>query len=362
MLLDVAVALNDEGHDVEVLTSSAAYTGNDESKVQKSVGNVRTVWTPANGRLLSWVVFLIQAAVRLPFMKWDRCILLTDPPMLLAALLCLRKRERRVFWWTMDLYPEALAAHGMLEEGGLAYRTLARLNTAALRKVDGVITLGACQTRRLKSYTTWPDRGTGAVTEIPPWDYRPLPRVERSSNQVLADHGWEDYRVALYAGNMGEAHSFEELLAAARLLAADPASRWMFAFVVRGAGREALEDASRDLPNVAVLDYLPPDQTADLLWSADLHLITMRPGWEGIVVPSKLYGVLTTDAPVLFIGPVEADTALEIKRYNRGEVLPPGSDASVVRTTMDDLVSHAKTSFERPERDAPQTIVDFVMA
>ncbi len=36
----------------------------------------------------------------------------------------------------------------------------------------------------------------------------------------------------------------------------------------------------------------------------------MADGWEGIIVPSKLHGVLRTDAPVLFIGLWESDTAI----------------------------------------------------
>ncbi|NNF56733.1 MAG: hypothetical protein HKN04_00690 [Rhodothermaceae bacterium] len=359
MLEDVARRLVEAGHHVEVLTSAAAYAGADGA-AEVPVARVRTVWTPKQGRLGPWVAFLMQAALRIPFLPWDRCVLLTDPPMLLTAALGMRKRNRRLYWWTMDLYPEALASHGMLKEDGLAYRMLARLNTAALRRLDGVVTLGACQTERLDAYPTW--SAVEAHVEVPPWDYRPLLRVERSANRLLNAQGWQDRRVVLYAGNIGEAHSFEEALGAARLLAADPASRWMFAFVVRGAQRDALEAAAADLPNVVVLDYLPPEQTADLLWSADVHLITMRPGWEGIVVPSKLYGVLMTDAPVLFIGPPEADTAREIRRLGRGTVLPADAPAEDVREAIEWLGATEASSGQRPDRTAPETIAAFVTA
>jgi len=52
----------------------------------------------------------------------------------------------------------------------------------------------------------------------------------------------------------------------------------------------------------------------------------MKPGWEGVIVPSKLYGILKTEAPVLFVGPEDADTSQEIRRLRRGKVLPIASD------------------------------------
>lgn len=365
MLHDVARELAARGHAVEVLTSAGAYTDTDRTEAEREgLARVHTVWTPTQGRLGPWAVFLLQAMLRVPFLRWDRCVLLTDPPMLLTAALGVRKRSRRITWWTMDLYPEALVAHGMLRPGGFAHRMLARFNAAALRKVDGVVTLGACQRDRLRRYPAWPGDGPQQHVEVPPWDYRPLPRVAPEANrflQRLPAPGPRGRKVALYAGNLGEAHSYEELVGAARRLAADAASPWVFAFVVRGARRAALERDAAGLPNVVVLDYLPPDQTADLLWAADLHLITMRPGWEGIVVPSKLYGVLMTEAPTLFIGPPEADTARELARYERGAVLPAGAAPEEVVAAMERL-GRAPASHRRPPTDAPVTIADFVTA
>lgn len=362
MLQDVAHALVEAGHHVEVLTSKAAYAGVDDGMDDVAVVRVRTVWTPTRGQLGSWIVFLVQAVLRMPFLKWDRCVLLTDPPMLLAAALAMRKRNRRLYWWTMDLYPEALVAHGMVKPNGFAHRLLVRVNDSALRKVDGVVTLGACQTERLQAYASWPEDAAENYVEVSPWDYRPLPRVARADNAFLNAMGWQNRLVALYAGNIGAAHCFEEILAAARLHASDPLSRWVFAFVVRGPRRDALEEAAADLPNVVVLDYLPPEQSADLLWSADVHIITMRTGWEGIVVPSKLYGVLMTDAPVLFIGPLTADTALEITRLGRGEVLPVEASAVEVSEALERLCDRPPMLASHANRNAPETIAAFVTA
>ncbi len=85
---------------------------------------------------------------------------------------------------------------------------------------------------------------------------------------------------------------------------------------------------------VEVTGYASEEETPQLLASARVHLITMSPGWEGIVVPSKLYGCIRTGRPVLFIGPENADTAREIRRNDWGIVLPSGAGGREVAAAI----------------------------
>jgi len=109
---------------------------------------------------------------------------------------------------------------------------------------------------------------------------------------------------------------------------------------------------------VKVMDYLPETETAALLWSATVHLISMIPGWEGIIVPSKLYGVLQTDAPTLFVGPEDADTAYELGKLERGRSLLAGSDGARVSATLDQMAA----SRRKPESPADDPCIDRVAA
>ena len=63
----------------------------------------------------------------------------------------------------------------------------------------------------------------------------------------------------------------------------------------------------------------------------------MQPRSVGIIVPSKLYGVLQTEAPVLFVGPEDADTAYELQKFGRGRSLPTESDGRLVAGALDKL-------------------------
>ena len=339
LLYDVAKRLVAEGHDVVVLTSQGSYvdsnTGPSVSKDHKI--DVRIVWqSNVFPRLVNWGWFWIQAIVRVPAMRWDRCVLLTDPPFLAVAAplaKCLTGPSRKIFWWTMDLYPDALYAAGIIDRDSVLYRTLQRCVESCLGSLDGAITLGSRQLDRLKGYRNW--RSVGSWIVVPPWD-GPLPKP-LGFNPVAKKFGWENVKVALYAGNLGEGHLYAEFLDGAKWLQSKGRIEWLVVFVVRGSQVAQLRAESAGLPNVCVMDYLPEADRPSLLWSAAVHLVSMKPGWEGVIVPSKLYGILKTEAPVLFVGPDDADTSDEIRRHRRGKVLPSGSDGEVVASVIDEL-------------------------
>jgi len=362
MVGDVVDVLLRDGHEVTVLSTRGAYARGEtrEDARRDRLRVIHALSGPDRMRLLNWLLFWAQAKVLVPLLRWQRCVLLTDPPFMTPIALPARwlGRKRKVYWWTMDLYPEALSASGMFRPGSLPDRIGWWLNEIGLRGLDGVIALGPRQAERLATYRRW--RGVAdAATIVPPWDLRPLPEVAEADNPVIAAHHWSGKRVVLYAGNLGMGHTFSDAVEAARLLHERGDTAWHFAFVCRGARRGALEREAAGLPNVEVMDYVPADQTAALLWSASVHLITMEDGWDGIVVPSKLYGALHTRAPILFIGPTRADTAQEIQGLGRGGVLPNGCGGEAVAAALGRL---AEQGGGEPVRatDAPARVAGWV--
>jgi hypothetical protein len=357
MLHDVAESLAAGSHEVVVLTSSGGYVDSEAalSAADHPRIDVRVIrQSTAMPRAISWGWFWLNALLRVPFMKWDRCVLLTDPPFLLfAAPLAklIRGKARRIYWWTMDLYPEALHAAGIVDRRSLLYRTLRGITDWSLRSLDGVVALGTRQLGRLKQYSRWRDMSDFCIV-VPPWDTRPLPKPPSGANPVALKLGWEERRVALYAGNLGEGHTFEEFVAAARWLHASGRTDWLFAFTVRGSRVPALKATAEGLPNVTVLDYLPESETAHLLWAARVHLISMKAGWEGVIVPSKLYGVMYTNAAVLFVGPEDADTAYALRELGRGTTLPSSSSGAALVEALDDLASWSPTRSSVPASGA----------
>ena len=406
MAEDVARVLVEGGHEVTALASSGEYVGAVAQALDYGTSGRRddpptcSPWRPApagQGRLsvetvnvpkwmpraLAWVWFTWQARKRIPRMDWDVCVLMTDPPLLplLAARVKAadglrdygttgpRDATRRVAVWLMDLYPEALAASGRVGRNNPLYKRYFSRRQHSLAAAQLLICLGDQQRTLLGDALTKQVR----TAVLPPWDDR--------GNITLAT-GESLQNLALYAGNLGEAHCFEEILAAAPYLPPD----WTIRFAARGAKRSALlsklrsdewrvtgdESGSASANDsgvnsgslkltdlklktagavVHVSGYASEEETPGLLASARVHLITMLPGWEGIVVPSKLYGCVRTGRPVLFIGPENADTAREIRAHDWGKVLPPGASGEDVAGAILELAARETRSVQ-PQQGA----------
>jgi len=70
----------------------------------------------------------------------------------------------------------------------------------------------------------------------------------------------------------------------------------------------------------------------------------MRPNLCGLVVPSKVYGVLAAGRPCLFIGPLESEAARLISEQDAGLVIDPAKPSDLAGILLDwasDPIVHA---------------------
>jgi glycosyltransferase involved in cell wall biosynthesis len=93
-------------------------------------------------------------------------------------------------------------------------------------------------------------------------------------------------------------------------------------FSVRGKRQEELRKAvhQRDA-GIEFAPFASSDKLQDRLACADIHVVTLRPGWTGMVVPSKFFGALAAGRPVLFAGSVDSSLAKWIREFQIGWVL-----------------------------------------
>lgn len=364
MLRDLALCLAEDGHNVTILVSSDTYVHKPNSFDEEHGISVRYLRGSSNcGRFLSWAIYWIRAVLIIPFMNWDRCIILTDPPflVLIAPVIKLFFRKRRLYWWTMDLYPEALVSAGIISPKGMLNRVLRQANEIGMSNLDGLITLGEMQLLRLSHYSAFRKLEKLSLV-VSPWDNRHLFCDATKVSQLKQKFGLEKKRVILYAGNLGYGHSYEDAVSAASISYLRDED-WIFAFFCRGAKVEMLRKLTIGLPNVIISDYLPPEETAALLHLANFHLITMEDGWEGVVVPSKLYGVLQTKAPILFIGPTKSDTAQQVQLMKAGISLPNGCGGDAIMAAINMHWNKPPARFaELNETYGPKLVANFISA
>jgi hypothetical protein len=85
----------------------------------------------------------------------------------------------------------------------------------------------------------------------------------------------------------------------------------VFCFVGGGSEFRRIERLAREQgrSSLVCLPYQPISQLAASLSAADLHVVVMGDGFQGIVHPCKIYNILAVGAPVLYIGPPASHVA-----------------------------------------------------
>jgi glycosyltransferase involved in cell wall biosynthesis len=248
---------------------------------------------------LSYVFLAVPCALILPC---DVILAMTDPPFegIVGAFVAMLKGKPYVYN-IRDLYPD-MAVGGSIVESGLLARIWEKLHRWALRRATRVVVLGEDMRNRILEKGVDPARVVvirdGA--EIPP----PGAPTATVDPQVIRSIRGEFRFVLLHAGNLGFYGAWDTLLEGARRLAAEGVG---LVFVGDGAQRKKLEAAASGIPNVRFLPFFPAGKIPSVLAAADAHLVTVRRGLEGVVVPSKVYGILVAGKPIVAVAPAECD-------------------------------------------------------
>src|SRR4030095_8318502 len=89
-----------------------------------------------------------------------------------------------------------------------------------------------------------------------------------------------------------------------------------FCFVGGGSEFKKVEEFARtnQLENIRGLPYQPQSELSGVLSAADLHVVVMGEGYQGIVHPCKIYNILTVGLPFLYVGPTESHVGEIINR------------------------------------------------
>jgi glycosyltransferase involved in cell wall biosynthesis len=164
------------------------------------------------------------------------------------------------------------------------------------------------------------------ISVVPNWaDSKKILPVERANNTFRIEHGLADRFVVMYSGNLGRAHGVEILPDVAEHLADLPD----LTLLIVGEGPAKAEIVTnilaRGIKNVVFLPYQPKERLSESLSAADVALILQRSAASGLVVPSKLYGILASGRPTVAAVPADSEVARVLQFEQAGIVVEPGS-------------------------------------
>jgi len=274
-------------------------------------------------RLFDFGFFYLLAAFKLVTLpRPDIVIGFSTPPYIaLLALFSRFFRGNKAVYWAMDLYPDVPVASGMLKPRGALTRLLEWLHRRLVRTSDATVVLGRCMEGRLLA------KGLprSKIHFIPVWsDESGVHPIPREDNSVRASWHLGDAFTVMYSGNFGLGHDAETIKGA--VLALKDRADIRFVFVGGGKRRAEIEAFIKRhaLTNAAYHDYVPRERLAQSLCVGDVHLISLREGMEGLIVPSKLFGIMAAARPALFIGHPDSEIARVLSENDAGVVIREG--------------------------------------
>ena len=338
-----------EHHEVVVVTGRPSY---DPSRPHRSrglvsrerLGRVRVarVWSTTFhrssmvGRLANYATYLLSSfAGALSVPRPDVVVAMTDPPPigLIGSWVAALRRAPFVLV-VQDIFPEVPVRLGMLRNPGFI-RVLRAIARGPLRAADRVVSIGPSMDRRLVELGVRADK----IAQISNWADGATVRPLDGPSALRDAQGWQDRFVVMHSGNVGLSQHLDVLLDAAAELRDE--RDIVIAIVGDGASKAALQRrAARErLENVRFLPYQDRTSLSDSLGAADLHVVTLRDGLSGYIVPSKVYGIMAAGKP--YVAAVEAGAEPDriAREFDCGIRVAPGDVqalAAAIRTMRHD--------------------------
>lgn len=350
MLSDLAFGLAHGGMQVTVITSRLCYDADGMKFAPRetiSGVDIRRIWTTHFGRsrlklrAIDYLTFYVSAVWTLLriAVRGDVVVAMTDPPMLSVVAAPIAKlRGARLVNWLQDLFPEVAEA---LYSGGKLSRTLfhglRKLRNISLRHADMNVAIGELMAERLRQAQVPSERNC----VHPNWaDCKAIVPVAPNDNPLRAEWDLAGHFVVGYSGNLGRAHEFEPILAAIQTIEQDndrtasPSIRWLFIGGGHAFERLQTETIKRGLTSVTFRPYQPRSQLSQSLSAADVHIVTLKPELEGLIVPSKFYGIAAAGRPVLFIGDLGGEIDRLTKHHTCGLSVANGDGSALAEAVQ----------------------------
>ena len=269
--------------------------------------------------LLSFALTSLLPTLWIALRRRPDVVLVVEPPLACApaALLAARLSGAAAWLHVQDLEVDAAFELGVLR-ASWARRALLSTERWLLSRFDRVSSISGqmlerlqekgVPSQRLKAFPNWTD-----LAQI-----RPL--TEPSS--LRQEWGIaEDNIVLLYSGSLGAKQGLELLVEVVRLL--PESTKVILVICGEGPAKATLQALVGDSSRFRFLPLQPMERLNALLNAADIHLLPQRAGAEGLVMPSKLAGMMASGKPVIACASDGTDVAWVVAGC--GEVVAPGN-------------------------------------
>ena len=320
------------------------------------IGNLKIFAAPAYNRksyisrLLSWLRYFIGAIIFTWRTSARALLFIVAEPPLLPIIGYLRNLfyGQKYVVWINDVYPDVVVRKCLFSNRSLIVRLWRRFNKLMYSRAEVVTTLGPYMKELVSQYVDGKKREKD-VAIIPTWvDPTIIKPLEKIKNPFASKYRQVDKLTIMYSGNFGISHDIESIISVAEKL--QKYNDVHFIMIGEGAKLQLVEEASLKLANITLLPLQIDEILPFSLSCADIAIVTLDSGFEGISMPSKTYYMMAAGAALVGISETPSDLQYVIEKYNCGINVRPGDVESFIdyilkfREKKDYALEHKKNS------------------
>ncbi|MEO1390554.1 MAG: glycosyltransferase family 4 protein [Cyanobacteria bacterium J06634_6] len=255
------------------------------------------------GKTLNGLLFAVRTALHLikNCRRRDLVLLTTAPPFLpvlgyLANILLGMPYVCLLY----DLYPDIAIELDVVSRKNWIAKCWRSLNRRVWMRAQELIVLSPDMKQRIVNLCP---KVEGKTHVIHSWaDHEKIIPIAKADNWFAQEHNLVNKFTVLYSGNMGRCHDIDTIFEAALKLKNEPIQ---FVCIGSGAKRDQLiaKVNKHKLSNFLFLPYQPKSALPYSLTACDLSLVSVNPGMESLVAPSKVYSALASGRPIAAVCP-----------------------------------------------------------
>jgi len=322
LLSELASGLRAKGHEIELITAQPTYNPDISAKSRETLDGVKVfrLWSTrinkntVMGKVLNSSTFVLSVLLHLSVSS-DRTsplLIVSNPPFLPIVGFLLRKLRGVPFVFLVhDVYPDIAVRLGYLSPNGIVQSWWNSLNAMILRASSHIVVLSEAMRDIVAVKMTMAGVQFPAprLSVIHNWAHGDFIRpVLKKDNRFLEKYSFEGTFIVQYSGNLGLFQALENVIDAATRIN-DP--DFTFLFIGEGGKKTKLEKMAADygLANVKFFPFQESEMLPYSLSAADVAIVSLEKGIDGLAMPSKLYTIMASGTPIVAFCDPNSDIA-----------------------------------------------------
>ena len=233
-------------------------------------------------------------------------------PVFLILCIALSKKCIQFKWVLLvhDVFPNNLAAAGILKKSNPLYQFLDYLFSWAYGSADLLIVIGRDMEVLFRQ-----KKITDRIIYQPNWvNKHEITPLSRNQSTLIQELDWENKVIFQFFGNAGRLQGIDCLLNAIKKVT-DP--RAAFLFIGEGSEFEKIQEFTKTNPKlpIALVANASLGSRNEGLVACDVAIVSLIAGMRGIGVPSKSYFSLAADRPILGVVDERSEVAQMLQEH-----------------------------------------------